>query len=218
MGAGRVVGGRGEASAAGRGVPLLCHPMLRCRRRAATCNKCEYSKYSKYGSQVQGAGRHARLYRSRYRLQRRRRATRTTPDGEICAGSTYNVSLVRADVASRHELAISVRDCDARCTQSAHGSGGWIVRADTCAFTASPDAAPPPCGLPYGIDRAAVCAVDICPPQCRLPPAARLAAGGPRRSRPFTATCRHSPPLAAALRTRTCAGLCAHHGSPTAAG
>ena len=38
LGAGQVVGGRGEASATRRGVPVLCHPMLRCRRRAATCN------------------------------------------------------------------------------------------------------------------------------------------------------------------------------------
>ena len=29
----------------GRGVPLLCHPMLRCRRRAATCNKCEQGQH-----------------------------------------------------------------------------------------------------------------------------------------------------------------------------
>ena len=41
LGAGRVVGGRGEASAAGRGVPVLRHPMLRCRRRIATCTWCE---------------------------------------------------------------------------------------------------------------------------------------------------------------------------------
>ena len=103
--------------------------------------------------------------------------------------------------------------------QSAHGVVGWIVQADTCAFTAAPDAAPPPCGLPYGIGRAAACAAYLCPPLCRLP-----LVSPPVAHRSWPAIHRHSPPLAAArcrsphthLR-RPSRTLRARHGSPTAA-
>ena len=169
---------------------------------------------------VQGTARHVRLSRSCHRLLRCRWATRAAPDGGIYAGSTYSVSLVRADVASRHELEISVRDSDARCTVGAWGGGmdsaGGHLRVHRCAGRCAAAVRPQD---RYGINRAAACAAYLCPPLCRLP-----LVSPPVAHRSWPAIHRHSPPLAAArcrsphthLR-RPSRTLRARHGSPTAA-
>jgi hypothetical protein len=141
---------------------------------------------------VQGTARHVRLSRSCHRLLRCRWATRAAPDGGIYAGSTYSVSLVRADVASRHELEISVRDSDARCTVGAWGGGmdsaGGHLRVHRCAGRCAAAVRPPVRHWPRR------CLVRCLSLPAAVPPAACLAARGP------SLMASHSPPLAATRR------------------